>query len=310
MRHDFTIFILLAVGIHIAAAATPNTGSESSGGGGEALVSLQGANAQAAMMVQEWDRSPDVSDMVVRQHAPQVEPPPPDMSSTETAAQPTPVPAMETPESFVQDQVNVETVDSLLMPSLQSEETLEMSADPSPSLTMASVIQAPDMPETTFQPPETHVQGMTVPALRPESIAENHPVADRTQVATQALQSQQAAGEGAAPQAGAANATEAISEGQHAELVQVWGGQIRRAIERHKRYPRKAQSRGERGAVTVSVSVDTGGRLVSYNLVGSAGSQLLDNAAIEAVTRAGQFPAAPTGLNGNSFSFRFRIVFE
>lgn len=309
MRRDFGVFVALAVMLHLLATVRVNQGAEAAGADGDARVSLVGANAQAAMMVQEWDRPPELVDMEpVEQPA---EPPSetPQTPSQETAAIALPRPDLPSPESPITDQVNVETIQTLSSPSLQIEPTQDVTSETAPPRPETTQLQPPSTVETTFHPPETHVQKMTVPITRPESVARDHPPAARAQPATQALASQQAVGTGGGTDAGTTGNTATVSDGQRAEMQQIWASQIRRAIERRKRYPRKAQSRGERGTATISVTINRAGALLGTTLVSSTGSQLLDSAALNAVSSA-RLPAAPSELPGNQFSFRFRLVFE
>lgn len=311
MRLDFGIFVLAAIGIHLAVVFMPSKdGSESSGGGGEALVALIGSSAQAAVMVQEWDRPPDVTEIDPPDDVPEPPDTRPVTPEPEAQANVTKAPELPVPDAPASDQIDVQSIPTLSSPNLQSAVPTTVSEDTTPTRPELNIMQRPPTPETTFQPPETHVQGMQVPVSRPPSIEEEHPIATRDQVATQALQSQQAVGAGTTTEAGTGVANTAVSEGEIARLEQIWGSQVRRAIERQKRYPRKAKSRGERGAASVTVSVDLSGRLLGFNLTGSTGSQLLDTAALEAVRRAGQFPSAPAGVRGNQHTFHFRIVFE
>lgn len=311
MTRDFGVFVFLAISVHLAAVIVPSQhGSESGGDGGQTLVSLQGSSAQAAMMVQEWDRPPEIVEIERPQEVSKAPVSSPITPTQEVESIPAPTPEMPVPEAAEIDTLSVESIPTLTNPSLQITTNATVLADQSPTRPTPNTIQPPPSSEPDFQPPDTHVQGMSVPLVRPVSIEQDNPVAPRNQVAATASQSQQAAGNDENTDAGTSVAATTISNGENVRLEQVWGSQIRRAIERQKRYPRKAKLRGESGATAVSVIVGTNGRLIGYNIVGSSGSQTLDVAATDAVSRAGRFPNAPEGLQGNQFTFRFRIVFE
>ncbi|MEO0904544.1 MAG: TonB family protein [Pseudomonadota bacterium] len=56
---EISLFVALALVLHIAVFATPPArGAQSQGAGGEAQTSLQGASAQMAAIVQEWETPP------------------------------------------------------------------------------------------------------------------------------------------------------------------------------------------------------------------------------------------------------------
>lgn len=80
------------------------------------------------------------------------------------------------------------------------------------------------------------------------------------------------------------------------------------AIERERDYPVAARRRGEQGRVTLAIVIATNGRLISADVVGSSGFDVLDKAALGMVRRATLPPLAP-GLGAESASFTIPIVF-
>jgi len=69
---------------------------------------------------------------------------------------------------------------------------------------------------------------------------------------------------------------------------------FRVAIDANKQYPYMAIKRGLEGTVSVICMIDTSGSLVSVLLESSSGSDILDDAALDAVRSVGSFPN-PTG---------------
>ncbi|MEY8843169.1 TonB family protein, partial [Cribrihabitans sp. XS_ASV171] len=98
-----------------------------------------------------------------------------------------------------------------------------------------------------------------------------------------------------------------LSKGQQAKLQQEWGAKILARIERAKRYPRGTNASGQ---VQLVLSVARSGQLLGVTARRSSGNAQLDQAALDAVRRAGRFPAAPSGLPGNSFAFSFTMVLK
>jgi protein TonB len=78
-------------------------------------------------------------------------------------------------------------------------------------------------------------------------------------------------------------------------------GMVSAHLQRHKRYPPDAESRGERGRASVTFSVDGSGRVTSVRLAGRSGYASLDQEVQAMVRRASPFPAPPDG-RGDSFT--------
>ncbi len=312
MNWEFAVFTLIALAMHFAAFFAPGGGAESEGGGGETLVSLSGSSAQLEMLVDTWKRPPDVEMVDTFPPVEIAELPVEfdmhgDMEVLATLA-----PQIDRPKAPTSDTFSAPTITGLDAPRLDREESYPAEISPGSRLSQPMSVSTPSAPEAPLETQVSDQKGMSLPVSRPDSIAQNYPEPERTQPAAIEQNRQIAAGAGDNADAGSAiePTIATISSGEKARLEQIWGGQIRRAIERRKRYPRKAQSRGDTGIARVVVTVNLSGRLVGHSLVGSTGSGILDNAAMSAITSVGQFPQAPNGLAGGQFTFRFNIVFE
>jgi protein TonB len=77
-----------------------------------------------------------------------------------------------------------------------------------------------------------------------------------------------------------------------------WTSQLVSRLERYKRYPSEAQSRGETGIVRLAFSVDRAGGVHHARIVGSSGSNVLDRETLSLVERAAPLPAPPPELSG------------
>lgn len=127
---EISAFAGLAIALHIAAFATASPqGSESQGAGGETLVSLAGASAQMAAMVQDWETPPDVEVTV-----PEVPAPPPPAVDT--------LPSISTPDAPSAPQ---------LLPPMVPQPEQDMSA----------------MPDIDTQPPEPPRENALTTSPRP-----------------------------------------------------------------------------------------------------------------------------------------------
>lgn len=100
----------------------------------------------------------------------------------------------------------------------------------------------------------------------------------------------QVAPRAAAPNAGAARDSNALPN---------WTSRVISRLERHKRYPSEAQSRGDRGVVRLAFSVDRSGGVHNARVVASSGSNVLDRETLAMIARASPLPPPPEEVRGN-----------
>ena len=85
---------------------------------------------------------------------------------------------------------------------------------------------------------------------------------------------------------------------------------IRLAVDGHKHYPRMARRLGLEGRVVLGFTILADGRLAGLRVVQSSGSELLDEAALEAVREAAPFPPFPPGLGRERWDFTLPLDFN
>lgn len=270
---ELTVFAGIAALIHAALfAAAPGSGAQSSGAGGEALVSVQAADAAVAEMVEAWQRPP--------QYMPQLEP---DLSQPPTVPAAPAVPQFELARA----------------PRAAAQIAL---ARPAPAGTLE--VETATAPPPPKKQPETAAK----PAPRPKAVPEPRQARKAEQTAASRA-GQRAAGSGGGAQAGqAGNAAAATAQtGQEAKLQAVWGAKIRARIERRKRFPAGASGSG---VAVVRITVSRSGQLLDYRIAKSSGSAAFDQAALQAVARAGTFPSAPQKLGLSQLTFTLPMAFS
>lgn len=76
-----------------------------------------------------------------------------------------------------------------------------------------------------------------------------------------------------------------------------WQSRLMAHLERRKRYPSGARSRGEQGTAYVRFRIDDAGNVLSASLARSSGFPELDREVVEMVRRASPVPAPPPGVN-------------
>jgi len=106
-----------------------------------------------------------------------------------------------------------------------------------------------------------------------------------------------------APSAAEQRATRAVAAAPGAsahnpDALPSWRSALVAQIERYKRYPEEARSRGDQGVAQVAFSVDRNGGVHDARVVHSSGSSLLDRDALAWVARAQPLPPPPPELPG------------
>jgi len=86
---------------------------------------------------------------------------------------------------------------------------------------------------------------------------------------------------------------------RNSDAVPNWKSQLVARLERYKRYPSEAQSRGEHGVAQLAFSVDRSGGVHNARIVRSSGSSILDRETLTLAERAQPFPPPPPEIIGS-----------
>jgi len=134
----------------------------------------------------------------------------------------------------------------------------------------------------TVAPTTTNLQAKVTHSTSATPVASNQTAIDTTDVAS----------------AGVADASSEASDraGERQQLV------VREHLERFKYYPASARRRGIAGDVEVAFYLRPDGMAEQVLVLASSGYDILDQAALETVSRAQPFPAA-----GGQYQFRLRF---
>jgi len=112
-----------------------------------------------------------------------------------------------------------------------------------------------------------------------------------------------------APPAPVATAAMAGASAAPSMSVPNYRSMIVALIQRNKRYPAEAQSRGIEGTSRVRFTIGRGGRVTDVRLIGSSGNAALDQEAVALLHRIGQFPPPPPEM-GNVVAFTLPLRFN
>jgi len=94
------------------------------------------------------------------------------------------------------------------------------------------------------------------------------------------------------------------------KLMATWEKALVSHLNRFKRYPGGARSRGSQGAVNVQFTVDRAGQVMATRIVRSSGSAALDEEAAAVPRRASPLPAPPAQFGGATFDLTLPIHFQ
>jgi protein TonB len=166
---------------------------------------------------------------------------------------------------------------------------------PGPQQTQAQPEPEPAKPveKTVDLPPEPQAEPQlaVMPPPKPiEKPAEKKLQQKHASVASAPSTAENKAERAAAPMPGASS--------HNPDAVPNWKSQLVARLERYKRYPSEAQSRGEQGVAQLAFSVDRSGGVHHARIVRSSGSSLLDAATLALVERAAPLPPPPPEISG------------
>jgi len=119
---------------------------------------------------------------------------------------------------------------------------------------------------------------------------EKKPKQKHASLASAPSTAEQKAEHAAAPAPGAAS--------HNPDALPNWKSALVARLERYKRYPPEAQSRGEAGIARLAFSVDRSGGVHNARIVRSSGSSLLDHETLTLPDRAAPLPPPPPDIAG------------
>jgi periplasmic protein TonB len=107
-----------------------------------------------------------------------------------------------------------------------------------------------------------------------------------------------------------ASAPTAGANSQSPNAVPNWKSQLAAQLERSKRYPPEAQSRGEQGTAQLAFSVDRNGGVHNPRIARSSGSSALDQATLDLIARAAPLPPPPPEIPGGQIPITVPIRYN
>ncbi|VUD42392.1 hypothetical protein TDB9533_00682 [Thalassocella blandensis] len=93
-------------------------------------------------------------------------------------------------------------------------------------------------------------------------------------------------------------------------IQQLYYSRLANYTQNFARYPRIAMERGREGSLLIRVTINREGEVMATEFIEETESYSLNKEAKRAVKRASPFPAMPTEISGEEFSFMFRLTFN
>jgi protein TonB len=328
----FIAFLALSTAVHAGILiGLPEEGAVAGQGAeGRDILSLTPAAASHAALIEAWETPPDVVPAVqpitpaavatyVSEISPEASvqrrfstpmPQPaadarPELATSPLAALPSPDAAISEAPTFSLPSL----AEGLAAPSLDDTPLHGRSPQPLTAPTLDAVEPQPDT--------EPHFEGSTAlatassprPRARPEGLTPApEPQPQPQQPPQDPAPARVAAGAGGGVSQGAATAAappqSTVSAAQVQSAMATWGGQIQARIARAR------PNVGATGRAVVQLAVAPSGQLVGLGLARSSGNGAIDQAALDAVRRAGGFPRAPDVLTDASYTFSVPLSFQ
>ena len=157
--------------------------------------------------------------------------------------------------------------------------------------------------ENAELPPAPQAELQMAPPPKPlEKPTEKKPKQKHASVTSAPSTAETRAGRAAAPTPGA--------NSRNSNALPNWKSQLVAKLERYKRYPPEAQSRGEHGVAQLAFSVDRSGGVHNARIVHSSGSSLLDRETLTLVARAQPLPPPPPEVPGSQIPITVPIRYN
>ncbi len=187
----------------------------------------------------------------------------------------------------------------------------EAPPQPTPQKPVERIAALPPEPKAELQvaapPPKSLEKPAEKPVEKPVEKKVEKPVEKKQRPRHASLASAPSSAEHRAERAAAPTPG---ASARNPDAVPSWKSQLAARLERFKRYPSEAQSRGEQGVAQLAFSVDRSGGVHRARIVRSSGSNLLDAATLALVERAAPLPPPPPEISGAQIAIQVPIRYN
>ncbi|WP_299598471.1 TonB family protein [uncultured Microbulbifer sp.] len=196
----------------------------------------------------------------------------------------------------------------------QEEQAAAPKAEPKPEPVQVAATSQPK-PELKANIPAPTLAAIGAPTVAPPVPASAEPKAESA--AVQAPASQPKPLKPTTTRPATPMEEEELEEEEEAPLTadmilarQIYHSMLLRHTFKHIRYPKRAQERGQEGSVRLNVTIDNQGKVKNVSTLQESRYSSLNREALEAVERAGPYPATPAQLKIDEYRFSVPITFR
>lgn len=210
------------------------------------------------------------------------------------------------PESVPRESVTAQAVKEADTPEPEAAETQPVEektkAGEQPDVIESQPVDAAPQPDAVTDEPVEQAESQTAepveatePTSEPDTTTDVPP--DAEQVAKSAPSTAGTGGDAGAGPAADAGRAEHASGGGTPGADADYMARLSAWLEKHKRYPRRAQMRRQEGTALLRFVIDREGRVVEYSIRESSGHDILDEEVAAMIERAQPLPGIPEDLH-------------
>lgn len=184
------------------------------------------------------------------------------------------------------------------------EKVVETPKPPTPEFKPVTVSVAKVAPPADALPIQMHDRSTaqtSVATFSPPVQAEN---ADDRNTASASKQFDSTSPSGV-PGSQSAQQTAAYAKAKNSYFARLMG-----TLARNKRYPKEAKKKKEQGTVLLQFSINKRGELLTSNIVESSGYQILDDAALQMLSKASPLPSIPDSMKQQTLEITIPVEYS
>ena len=229
------------------------------------------------------------------------EPIPDDTPLVEAEPEQTPVTPDVPPESMIPDEPAIEP-------------KVEPDQEPPVETAAAPVIQPPPPREKPKPPLAEQPPPIPIPQVEPSVVqTQNRPqptlIKDVVNTVAMSAPSGAAGKSGTLDSRDAGSSIDSYSGGGIPGAQADYAATLLAWLERHKKYPRRAQRRRQEGVVLLYIEIDRSGQILNHRVQRSSGFRALDDATIDMLKRAKPLPPLPDDMDSERLEIIVPVQF-
>ncbi|MDR1313564.1 MAG: TonB C-terminal domain-containing protein [Deltaproteobacteria bacterium] len=187
----------------------------------------------------------------------------------------------------------------------------EPEPEPEPDPEPVSFVESTSLRAEEIAPPPPKDPAKEQPKPRPKPAEPRpvQPVGAQAAAGTAGMEGGVAGQPGGGPGTGQGGMGGGTGKGT-ADAREAYKAQVRRKLERNKKYPPRAKMDEIQGTATVQFTINRSGEVVAYSVIKSSGMSILDDEVMALLRRVNPFPKFPDALTDPSMTLTAPIQFR